>query len=192
MPRGIGIITEVHNTDNLKTLSCSYHKLLTNIDWKDAVFIAGIREGLNKFLSNAFLSIDRSKSKYLKGDFYSCESYKKCSIRDFSGLIYEHIVPKYKYIQEPCEEMAKKGTLNVDFIYEILIKYWKIAIITKAENSTLRQRLMPASWDGHNILARYDDVGLKLKTYDAWEAELMVIRGKPAMIVSDNVLRHPS
>ena len=33
----------------------SYCKLLSSLDWEDDILISGIREGLTKFLSNAFL-----------------------------------------------------------------------------------------------------------------------------------------
>jgi hypothetical protein len=35
----------------------AYCKLLNSIDWSDKLLVARVREGLNKFLSNAFLSL---------------------------------------------------------------------------------------------------------------------------------------
>lgn len=41
----------------LKTISEKYCKLLTCIDWDDDILVYGISEGLNKFLSNAYLKL---------------------------------------------------------------------------------------------------------------------------------------
>lgn len=62
--------------------------------------------------------------------------------------------------------MAKEGNLEIDFIREILEKYWKIAIITKDEDKLLTGRSMPKDWDGNNIFARYDIAGIQLITKD--------------------------
>lgn len=144
-----------------KQIAKSYFKLLTSLDWEDEILIYGLNEGLNKFLSNAFLRTNGG-NKYLQGDFFSEEAIKKIDKRDFSQLVYEHMVPKSKYIQKPCEELAKNGGLTIAYIENLLDSYWKIAIITKSENSKLTAREMPKNWDGKDIQARYRAVNINL------------------------------
>lgn len=139
----------------------SYYKLLVAIDWRDDLMIMGLKEGLNKFLSNAFLSLDKG-NKYKKGDFYSISAVKLINSGQFSNLVYEHMVPKSKYIQKKCEHEAKKGCLTVEYIVDLLNRYWKIAVITKDENQHLLVSSMPSDWDQENIFRRYNDIGLAL------------------------------
>lgn len=145
-----------------KTLSKAYFKLLMAIDWSDAVILGGIREGLNKFISNAFLAHHKGKNKYHKSHFVSLSALEKLKNKDHKDLIFEHIVPKKKYIQDPCENMAKAGTLTVDFIEERLNLYWKLATITKDEDQRLNMFSMPPDWDGKNVFARYASAGIEL------------------------------
>jgi hypothetical protein len=135
--------------------------------------VSGIREGLNKFLSNAFLSLDK-RSKYLKGNFYSLEALNKVNVGDFKGLVYEHMVPKSKYIQKRCENAARERTLTIEYINDLLDKYWFIAVITKDEDTSLRTFDMPNDWDGKNIFQRYQEAKISLvqspfmSTNDEW------------------------
>ncbi len=147
--------------NNIELMSHAYYKLLTSIDWNDEVFLCGMREGLNKFLSNISLKLN-SKNKYLQGDFYSINAIKQIKEKRYSNLIYEHMIPKNKYIQRPCEEKAREGNLTIDIILELLNKYWKIAIITSDENKLLHQKTMPIDWDNENIFYRYEHAGIKL------------------------------
>mgnify|MGYP000920368831 CR=1 FL=1 len=130
-----------------KRLAEVYVKLLSGMDWKDELLVAGLREGLNKFLSNAFISLFPGH-KYHRTHFVSAAALVQIKAREFSGLVYEHVVPKAKYIQGPCEARARSGDLTVAFAYSLLIKYWKIATITKAEDARLPRNAMPADWDG--------------------------------------------
>lgn len=149
------------NENILQKIAKSYHKLLTSIDWKDEILTTGLKEGLNKFLSNAFLSLN-SGSKYMQGDFYSKDAITKVKNNDFTNLIYEHMVPKNRYIQKPCQEKAKKEELTIEFIVDLLNKYWKIAVITKDEDKSLSTRSMPKYWDKENIFLRYQESDIKL------------------------------
>ncbi len=147
--------------NDLESVVSAYYKLLQSIDWNDEVLVKGLREGLNKFPSNAFLSLCR-ESKYLSGHFYSCIALEKIRSQDFSGLVFEHMVPKSKYIQKPCEQAAQEGRLDIDEIQALFQKYWKISIITTDENSRLSVRDMPDDWDFENIFARYQKCGIEL------------------------------
>lgn len=149
------------NHSNLKIAAVSYVKLLNSIDWRDQVLVDGISEGLNKFLSNALLKL-RSGHKYHQGDFYSIDAVTKINSEDLSGLVFEHMVPKNKYIQKVCEERAAAGQLDLDFTIDLLQKYWHIAVITKDEDALLISRHMPDGWDGVDIFQRYTTKGIKL------------------------------
>jgi hypothetical protein len=135
-------------------LSNSYFKLLSGIDWNDELLVAGIREGLNKFLSNAMLSAGK-RNKHLMADFVSQAAQEKIDSGDRRNLVFEHMVPKQRYIQEPCVSRAKVGTLSKEFIDELLQKYWHIAIITRAESVRLHPTRMPTDWDEVSVHARY-------------------------------------
>ncbi len=139
----------------------SYTNLLNLIDWEDPLMVQGIREGLNKFLSNASLST-KGDAKYKTADFYSELALDRINLGNISELIYEHMVPKQKYIQSTCIEKAKKKQLKLEFVVDLLERYWKIAVVTKAEDVQLNMRSMPDFWDGTNIFSRYQEAGIKL------------------------------
>jgi hypothetical protein len=147
--------------ENLISVARSYTNLLNLIDWEDPLMVQGIREGLNKFLSNAFLST-KGDAKYKTADFYSELALDRINLGNTSELIYEHMVPKQKYIQSICIEKAKKKQLKLEFVVDLLERYWKIAVVTKAEDVQLNMRSMPDFWGGSNIFARYQEVGIKL------------------------------
>lgn len=146
-----------------RQLAEAYCKLLSGIDWSDALLVAGLREGLNKFLSNAFLSLFPGIHKYHRTHLISLAALTQVEARDFSDLVYEHVVPKRPYIQKPCEELAERGELTVEFAHTVLEKYWRVATITKAEDLRLHRNAMPDGWDGENVLARYQSVGIVLQ-----------------------------
>lgn len=140
-----------------KELARAYYKLLTTLDWKDEILIEGLREGLNKFLSNAFKG-----RKHLKSHFVSRSALEQLQCNDFTELVFEHLIPKSKYIQKPCEEKAIQGTLTVEYIEDLLQKFWYFAIITKKEDSLLTRFRMPEDWDENDIFARYKVAGIEL------------------------------
>jgi hypothetical protein len=149
------------NNEKIMTIAKSYVNILNLIDWNDEIMIQALKEGLNKFLSNAFLS-ENERSKYKSADYYSHMAYEKVKLGIESGLVYEHMVPKQKYIQSVCVESAKGKNLTLDFVVDLLRRYWKIAVVTKEENVRLRKYSMPDFWDGKNIFARYQDADIKL------------------------------
>lgn len=153
--------TEINITHEMARV---YYKLLTKIDWQDDILIAGLSEGLNKFLSNSYLNLNcfHGKHKYHKTHFVSLSALNKLEHKDYSGLVFEHIVPKQKYIQKPCEEYAAKGSLTIDYIHDLLNSYWLIATISKDEDASLL-REMPYNWDGKDVFARYKYAKIELK-----------------------------
>ncbi|MCK9467316.1 MAG: hypothetical protein M0P94_03230 [Candidatus Absconditabacterales bacterium] len=166
--------------ENIRIIATSYYKLLYSIDWDDNIMVNGLKEGLNKFLSNAILSLS-TESKYLQGDYYSAEAITKINNKDFTNLVYEHMVPKNKYIQKICQDKAKDKTLDIVFIVDLLNKYWKIAVITKDEDKQLISRSMPENWDKENIFLRYQEVKIQLifnpflSNEEIWETGLIFI-----------------
>jgi len=79
-----------------------------------------------------------------------------------AGLVYEHMVPKSRYIQKPCEERAKKKALSEDYVLDLLNRYWKIAIVTKEEDAELTRTKMPDDWDAEDIRLRYTYADIEL------------------------------
>jgi len=144
----------------MKKIIKSYINLLNALDLKDPIIYKGIREGLNKFLSNAYLA--GPGHKYEKGHYYSQKAYEKVKNRDWSNLIFEHMIPKQKYIQKPCVDMAIKDELDEEKVNRLINDYWQIAIITKEENNLLSSKSMPKGWDEKDIFYRYKKVGLIL------------------------------
>ena len=73
----------------------------------------------------------------------------------------EHVSPQM-YIVNMLMDMS---TINKDKIRNILEKYFHVLLVTKEEHrrlnaSGLRSK-MPDDWDGENIWARYDAVGIE-------------------------------
>jgi hypothetical protein len=143
-----------------------YWKLLTKLDWSDELLLAGIREGRNKFLSNAFLQMCQTRSKkHLCTHFISSAALELVDVdsdAEPKGLKFEHVVPKKKYLQEPCEKLAGKGRLTVEFIEDRLTRYWWLATITTEEDKRLLRDRMPDDWDEVDVFARYRLANLSL------------------------------
>lgn len=142
-------------------VSHSYFNLLSSIDLDDKLLVYGLREGLNKFLSNAMIYI-LGRRKYLQADYYSILAYEKVQRNDFTDLVYEHMVPKRIYFQKECEDRARTNNLTEEYIITMLNKYWHIAVITKPEEKKLSRKKMPENWDELDIHARYKSAGLEL------------------------------
>ena len=155
-------MSEQHRRAGAEKLARAYFKLLSAIDWEDPILVSGLREGLNKFLSNAHLASFRGHNKYYKTHFISERALQQLENGQRRDLIWEHLVPKRPYIQEPCEREAHTRTLTLDFIRDRLYKFWFLATITSDEDRPLTRGRMPDGWDGSNILARYEQTGLTL------------------------------
>ena len=155
----------------IKTLSETYFIFLQRIEWNNELYMKGIREGKNKFLSNTYLHL--CNGKYSIVNFHSAEALSILNgnkDKSKSGkLVFEHMVPKDKYIQKPCETMAKAGELTFDKIYNLLDKYWFIATITKEEDKTLKtSKFMPVDWENDDYLARYKNTKIELIQNPIW------------------------
>ena len=130
----------------------------------------GLREGMSKFLSNLYIRLRCENGKY-DTDYYSEDAWNHKD--DGTKLIFEHIVPKSKYIQEPCEEACKKGNFSdgtkfsEEAILKILKERWRIATITEEEDELLTSKgyssKMPDEWKiNKDPFLRYKKAGIKL------------------------------
>jgi hypothetical protein len=146
----------------IEKIAQPYFKLLSTIDWTDRVLLSGLAEGLNKFLSNAHLASFHGH-KHHKTHFVSPAALAKLEQRDYDGLVWEHLVPKRKYIQQPCEQHASKGTLTADFIRDRLRRFWYLASITTEENLLLHPTSMRVDWNETNVLDRYEVAKVALR-----------------------------
>lgn len=147
--------------DDISKLAHSYCTLLNSLNWRDPLLRAGIKEGLSKFLSNAYISM-KKRHKHLTADYYSRAAAQQLRLGNHDGLTFEHVVPKSEYIQKRCEALAREGRLEEHEIADLLRKYWKIAVITAEENKTLLPTKMPPGWDGMDVLHRYRAAGIEL------------------------------
>lgn len=159
----------------LDQLSGLYIKFLSRIDWSDPVYLKGIHEGKNKFLSNAYLHL--CAGKYSITNFHSPASLalinKSIKNEKKGRLVFEHMVPKEKYIQKPSEEIIQNSSLSFgeksQKVRELLEKYWFIASITSEEDKSIKyKRVMPPNWDEVTITSRYDEVGIVLVPNEIW------------------------
>jgi hypothetical protein len=155
----------------IKTLSETYYSFLKNIEWNNELYLLGLREGKNKFLSNAYLHL--CKGKYSISNYQSKEALSILNgdngIQKSGNLVFEHMVPKDRYIQKPCEELAKSGELSPDFIYKLLEEYWFIATITKDEEKLLKTaKVMPKEWENTGHIARYENTKIELIQNPIW------------------------
>ena len=164
---------------DLKEIAKAYAKLLYLVDWDDEILKQGLKEGLNKFLSNAYIYIMKknlglkSNHKYQMADFVSLKAEKQIKKGTYEGLVFEHMIPKEKYIQEPCIKKSIEIKINnepiselEDFILNKLKKYWKLAVVTKEEDKLLSRNKMPDNWDKKNIKARYEAAKIPLTKYN--------------------------
>lgn len=100
-------------------------------------------------------------------DYISEKALKILNMNSTDGLVYEHIVPKTKFINNTCEHMAMAGNVSIESIFEVLDKYLWTATITSSENRLLpTARNMPSGWDGINIFARYESANISLLAHD--------------------------
>lgn len=147
---------------HISRLARAYFKLLSSVDWADPVLVKGLQEGLNKFLSNAHLSLVPGVNKYHKTHYISRAALAQARGGTYRGLVWEHLVPKHQYIQQPCQRAAREGQLTIPFIENLLQRYWCLATITREEDRILSTTTMPDEWDTVDVFARYAAAGIEL------------------------------
>lgn len=151
----------------IHTMAEAYYKLLNALSpvMNDENIQNGLREGLNKFLSNLYIKLNDNNKR--RTDYIS-EAAKARIDNDLEdSLVFEHIVPKAEYIQNEFVKSCIAGKVpSVSEIEDRLNKYWKIATITKDEDDCLTKlglsKKMPEDWDKEDTLARYKKAGINL------------------------------
>ena len=119
----------------------------------------GLGKGLSNFLSNMYLKhCHKGTNKYWTTHYASRAAIAKMLRNDLTGLVFEHLVPKDRY-QKECEQRAAAGDLRIEYIEELLSKYWFLATITKEEDDNL-PKTMSSDWDGKDCHARYKGIEL--------------------------------
>ncbi len=147
--------------DILERMAQAYSAFLGSLPWDHALVIEGAREGLTKFLSNAYLCSFRGRRKHNLTQLVSPAARDRIAAGRTAGLVFEHVVPKQELIQEPCEALARTGELTPEHVLSLLKRYWLLAMVTKEEDRRL-QRKMPTGWEGQDLLARYTVAGIEL------------------------------
>lgn len=98
--------------------------------------------------------------KYVGCPWWSHEALKSFD-GDVCGYIHEHIVPK-RIVRNTLLQMAQS---SAEEIHEYLKKYCIGVVVTKGEDQRLNaaglNHEMPKNWNGDNVWARHDQVGIK-------------------------------
>ncbi|MGX7107898.1 hypothetical protein [Facklamia miroungae] len=71
-----------------------------------------------------------------------------------------------RIIQSVCEDLASKGELTQEFVFNQLNKYLWTATVTKDEDNLLSRTKMPNDWDNINPLSRYEAANITLIKHD--------------------------
>lgn len=125
------------------------------------------------FVQDYKIKLNSKKHRqYLVVDYFSeealdlIENETKFNTSKFS---FEHMVPKGKYIFNRIKEEVKKNISDDELqklIYELVDKYYYVALITRDENKKLStqgyKQKMPEDWKGESIDARYQKAGIEI------------------------------
>lgn len=155
----------------MRTLADKYYYFLTVLPFEDELYMQGMVEPRRKFLANLHITLIRQSLPPACSDWrYSTDHVSEMALHllqrgtwNKDELIYEHMVPKTRYIKEPCEAAARRGVLTPDYVYDLLVRYLWTATIHASENERLAQRTkMPPNWDEIDVFARYKAKGIIL------------------------------
>lgn len=107
-----------------------------------------------------------SEATWVWSEFYGkhkgCpwRSKKAMNIEDLRTLIHEHAVPK----KELIEKLFELKSPSPRKVFNLMEKFCIGVLITKEEDRNLREakltNKMPECWDGNNVWARYEQVGI--------------------------------
>ena len=107
----------------------------------------------------------RGGNNHVKAAHMSTAAYAQMQLGQFDQLIAEHMVPVKVVVD-------KVLTLPIDRITwaeirDMVVKFSRMALITEKEDDSLTMAglaaCMPANWDGMDLYARYNIVGIELK-----------------------------
>ena len=128
----------------------------------EELFVQDYKIKLNSKKHRQYLVVDYFSEKALD----LIKSKTKFATSNFS---FEHMVPKGKYILDKIKEEAKKNISDAELqklIYELVDKYYYVALITRDENKKLSNKgyikKMPEDWDWKSIKARYQKAGITI------------------------------
>ena len=132
------------------------------------------------FVQNFNIKLNsKDNRQYLVVDYFSEEALdliKKTTEFSTSKFSFEHMVPKGKYIFNRIKEEAKKNNSDDELqklIYELVDKYYYVALITKDEHKKLSNKgykqKMPEDWDWESIEARYQKAGITIRRNPIFE-----------------------
>ena len=133
------------------------------------------------FVQKYKINLNSKKNRqYLVVDYFSEEALldliEKPTEFTTSNFSFEHMVPKGKYIFNRIKEEAKKNISDDELqklIYELVDKYYYVALITKDEHKKLSNKgykqKMPEDWDGESIKARYQKSRINIKRNPIFE-----------------------
>lgn len=78
--------------------------------------------------------------------------------------VVEHAVPQMEIVNR----LMALDPLTDDGIEQLLRRLFQVALVTREEHALLNRSgvrsTMPKDWDGKNVLARYDAVGIRMAT----------------------------
>lgn len=132
-------------------------------DKGDIIFTEGLKEGLNKYLSNAYIGSFiyqykketknhiRKAERRLTTHFFTEDAYSKIEDKiknnnlknqDLKGLVFEHAIPKNIYQDKIMDKMKdiENNELRINYIKNLLKEYWIIVTVTEAENKLLSEK----------------------------------------------------
>lgn len=93
----------------ISDLADIYFEFLNSIKWDNQLLLNGLKEGKNKFLSNVYLHLCQGKHSIVNyHSIDAIEIYQKSPGNLTKELlVFEHMIPKERYIQKPCEEIIQ-------------------------------------------------------------------------------------
>jgi hypothetical protein len=155
-------------------LSDHYYYFLKTLPFDNELYMKGMGEARRKFLANLHITIlkkylPRGYSNWRYSKDYVSESalvFLKKRKWEENELIYEHMIPKSRYIKDVCEKKAAINELSTEFIYDLLDKYLWTATIHSEENERLKQTEMPPGWDESDIMSRYKAAKIDLIVHE--------------------------
>lgn len=160
--------TQTNRDTLIQTLADTYYDFLMSMPYNNDLYMAGIKEGKGKFLSNLTIHLAGKgnppgwRDKRYTTDYVSPAALDNLKMHAHSGLDYEHIVPKDVYTLQVLEKKAQDGSLTRAFVRDHLAQYWWTATVTHAEHKCLSRKYMPDTWDKETLFARYDEAGIVL------------------------------
>lgn len=160
-------MSDTRNTIILQ-MAETYFDFLMSLPYDNTLYMAGIREGKGKFLSNLHIHLLKqmlpkgANSKWYATDWVSPAALEQMQKGNMRELVYEHMVPKSRYIQQVLEEKARNKTLTREFVLDHLARFWWVATITKSEDSRLSRTFMPKDWNEVDPFGRYAEAGIQL------------------------------